>query len=244
MSVKKLLKFLLNRFGYEISLTSSPAWFNDQKMIVGDVDEPVIFDVGAHFGQTSLRYNRLFNNCKIYSFEPFKDSFETLNETVKYQRNIETFNTALGNKVGEVDFHININSVTNSILPTAKEGPITWGTNALDTTEIIKVASTTIDSFIDTKGIHKIDILKIDAQGTEYYIIEGAVKAIDQNKIKIISLEIITLPTYQNQKYLDEVLRLLRLNGFSLYNIYNLNYDSFGALRQIDAIFISSKFQK
>ena len=240
--MKKVIKRLLKRFGYEIILTKNNPKSNqfiDQKKLVGNEDGIVIFDVGAHQGHTSLNYNTLFNTCTIYSFEPFIDSYTILTETVKGYQNIKPFNTALGNIVGEVDFHVNQYSATNSILPTHQEGSNIWGANLLDTLKVIKVNSTTIDDFIERHAINQIDILKLDTQGTEYNIIEGAAKAIEQGKIKLIYLEIITLPTYQNQKHFDEVLRFLRLNGFNLYNMYDYSFTQLGFLRQVDAIFLS-----
>lgn len=251
--VKKIIKKIFKKLGYEIIKSNNlflnnkqchkPAPFYDQKFLIGDNKGIVVFDVGAHHGQTAVIYNRLFNNCRIYSFEPFIESFNILNETVRNEKNIETFNLALGNIVGEVNFHVNKYSATSSILPTHQEGSNTWGENLLDTLKTIKVNSTTIDDFIEKKGINQIDILKLDTQGTEYSIIEGAKKAIKKGIIKIIYLEIITLPTYQGQKQFDEVLKLLRLNGFRLYNVYDYSFTQFGELRQIDTIFIRNSFQ-
>lgn len=245
--MKKLILNLLKKFGYELVLTRNhfPGLnlYSDQKLLMGNQNGLVIFDVGAHHGQTSLTFNSLFNDPHIYSFEPFKDSFDILNESVKSHKNIETFNVALGNVTGKVDFHVNKLSATNSILPTHQDSSKNWGEDLLDTVETIQVDSTSIDDFIEKKGIAQIDILKIDTQGTEYHVIDGAKKAIQQDKIKLIFLEIITLPTYQNQKYLDEMLSFLRANGFNLYNFYNFSYTQYGVLRQMDAIFLSNKFQ-
>ena len=70
----------------------------------------------------------------------------------------------------------------------------------------------------------KIDIMKMDTQGTEFAVIEGAVDSINENKIKIVYTEIITMTTYIGQKYLDEVIKLFRENKFNLYDIYGQSY--------------------
>src|SRR6185312_11125048 len=102
----------------------------------------------------------------------------------------------------------------------------------------IKIDSVTLDDFVSQNGIGKIDILKMDTQGTEYQILEGAYRCLQMKKIGLIYLEIITMNTYQKQKNLDEILLLLRINGFVLYNFYNLTYTNLGELRQVDAIFL------
>ncbi len=52
--------------------------------------------------------------------------------------------------------------------------------------------------------------LVLDTQVTEYQVLEGASKAMEENKISLIYLEIITKPTYKGQKNFDEILFLLR----------------------------------
>ena len=161
---------------------------------------------------------------------------------VKYEKSIITFKLAVGNIVGEVEFHINESSATNSILSTHAEASKVWGENLLNTLNTIKVPSTTIDDFVDKNSINLIDILKLDTQGTEYQILEGAIETMQKKKIKLIYLEIIIMPTYHGQKHFDEILYMLRVNGFRLFRIYNYSYTQFGDLRQVDAIFLSENF--
>lgn len=242
--MKKLIKKIFNALGFEIIQTkyvvSPPDAFEDQKRIFADQKSVVVFDVGAHHGQTALAYNKLFNSSEIYSFEPFDESYTALITTVKSFSNIKAFNTALSNITGEVDFHSNQSSATNSIFATHQEGAAIWDVDLLNTLNKIKVPVTTIDAFVATHNISHIDILKIDTQGTEYLVIEGALDSIKAGKIKLIYMEILTLPTYVNQKKFDEILLLLRTHGFELYNIYNTSHTKNGTLRQVDAVFVSS----
>ncbi len=241
--IKRLLKNALNTLGYSINKNTSGGSnpFLDQKKLIGDVKDAIVFDVGAHHGESALLYNSLFNNGNIFSFEPFKESYKVLCNKVNKYDNIFTFNLALGNTIGNVNFHSNRFSATNSILPTHPDASQSWG-NSLETIKEVKVEISTIDNFIERNDIKKIDILKIDTQGTEYDVIEGALQSIQQNKIRLIYLEIITKHIYQNQRFFDEILYLLRVNGFELFNIYNLSRSKFGDLRQVDVIFLNTRF--
>lgn len=245
--MKKIIKKIFNLFGCEIIQTkyvvSPPDAFEDQQKIFAGQNSVIIFDVGAHHGQTALAYNKLFKTPQLFSFEPFGESYAALTNTVKGFSNIKAFNTALSNVTGEVDFHSNQSSATNSILPTHQEGASIWDVNLLDTVKKIKVPVTTVDDFIKTHNVSHVDILKIDTQGTEYLVIEGALNSIKAGKIKLIYMEILTLPTYENQKKFDEILLLLRTNGFELYNIYNTSHTKNGMLRQVDAIFVSNQIK-
>ena len=241
--LKKIIKFLLSKTGYSIipsqaiSVEEPIREYSDQQKIVGD-KEVTIFDVGAHQGQTSTLYNNLFKNATIYSFEPSPEAFEVLKKTCEAHKNITPFNIALSNTSGSVKFHLNQSSQTNSLLKTDDRSDKTWPVNLLNTKETINIDCVTIDDFVTQNNISHIDILKLDTQGTEYQIIEGAAQTIALKKIKLIYLEIITMPTYSGQKHFDEVLYLLRSKGFQLFNLYNYSYTEFGELRQVDAIFI------
>ena len=74
---------------------------------------PVIFDVGAHHGQSAVYFHELFLEPTIYSFEPDPSSFTVLAE--KKLKNNYIFNLAISEKVGEIDFFQNKISHTNSI---------------------------------------------------------------------------------------------------------------------------------
>jgi FkbM family methyltransferase len=184
----------------------------------------------------------------MYSFEPFPEAFNSLKEVAKGYSNVEAINNAVGNEPADVTFYVNKFSPTNSVLAPLPEASGIWenimdGT-AFDAKATIKVRSTTVDDFIEKKGIEQVDILKIDTQGSEYFVIEGAAEAIKKDKIRLVYLEILPLPTYKNQKHFDEILKLMRLCGFSLYNMYDFSYTKFGELRQLDALFLSSKIRK
>jgi precorrin-6B methylase 2 len=59
-------------------------------------DIKVVFDVGANIGQTATTFNDSFTTAQIYSFEPVKNTFESLvANTRKYDR-VKCFQLALG----------------------------------------------------------------------------------------------------------------------------------------------------
>ena len=237
--MKEVLKKLFLKIGYKIVNINSTERdaFKDQVKLAGN-NSIIIFDVGACTGSVSSQYNTLFKKTVIYSFEPYFPSFEILKKAMSRFNNVKVFNIALSDKTGQSAFHVNKSFATNSILETHADSGKNWDNEALNTIEEIKIDTITLDDFIDQNQIDKIDILKLDTQGTEYQILEGASKSIEQNKIPLIYLEIITMPTYQQQKSFDEILLLLRNKGFSLYNLYNYSYTKLGELRQVDAIFI------
>lgn len=247
IKIKKIIQKLARKSGYDIHKIIPDDVREDafymQKSLLKNVEMPIIFDVGAHYGETCLEYNKLFDKCIIHSFEPFKESFDILSENIKPFENIKAYNVALGDKTGKINFHINPFSATNSILPTHKEGPITWGGGLLETLSLKETSIETIDNFIQNENISKIDLLKLDTQGSEFMVLAGAEKTI--NKIRLVYIEIITMPTYEGQKELDEILNYFRVHNFILFNFYNQTGYSLtnnGRLRNVDAIFLNKNF--
>ena len=144
----------------------------------------------------------------------------------------------MSNYCGKSSFHSNKFAPTNSLLATHLKGSETWETDRLDTQEIISIDIITLDSFIEEHSIQNIDLLKLDVQGVEYQVLQGAENALRGGKIKMIYTEILTMPAYEGQNYLDEILQLLRKYNYKLINFYNLSLTNLGELRQVDALFI------
>ena len=92
---------------------------------------------------------------------------------------METFNIAISNKCGSAILNTCINH----------NGLHTLGSNVCRFTDIkpIEISTTTLDSFFyDTDT--KVDFIKIDTEGYEYYILQGGIKTINKYK-PIIQLE-------------------------------------------------------
>jgi len=134
-------------------------------------------------------------------------------------------------------FYSNAHSGTNSLLQTDESGPITWGMGYLETREVLQAQLRTIDFVMETMGIPRIDLLKLDVQGTEPLVIEGASETCRKGKVNLVFSEVIIQPTYKGQKRFDEALASFYDRGLDLYNIYNMDFNPEGRLRQIDVIF-------
>lgn len=253
--MKKIVKHILNLAGLKISRihkksddskTKNLINFNDafdmQKSLLKQTQGCItIFDIGAYNGETALKYNDHFPKSNIYAFEPFPNSYADLVSNTDQYQNIYAINKGVADKEGISSFNSNKFAPTNSLLDTHEDGASVWGTDLLDTVRTINVELTTVDSFVEINNIEKIDILKMDVQGAEYLVLEGAKKSIEKGIIKLIYTEIMTLPTYKGQRHFDEMIKLMRTYGFSLFNLYNFSLMKNGQLRNIDAIFLKDK---
>ncbi len=241
--MKKILKRLISRLGYRLErdFSKTDLLFRTQKRLSSTVNPLVVFDVGANVGDTALRYHQEFaGNCQIYAFEPYPPTFNTLVERTEKYPNIFPVAKALGEADGTAILNVNNFVDTSSLLVTAPEGIKNWGTGLLETKEELDVPVQTIDSFIEEKQIERIDILKMDTQGTEYQVLAGAKQALAAGKIKLVTTEIIVVPTYVGQKDLSEMLQLMKAYGFELHDLQK-SLSPKGRLLFIDAIFIHNQ---
>ena len=247
--MKKIIKKVLNYFGFKISRNSTTSnnqnnhidSFKMQKQLVKDANEEiVVFDIGAYVGSVASKYKKLFPNSKIYCFEPFPESYYKLVNNTSNYSNITCINKGLSESEGIFEFQMNTSAPTNSLLKTSRLSSSVWGDGLLETVDTVNVKITTLDNFVDENRIKKIDILKMDVQGAEYMVLNGAKKTLEKGIVNMIYTEIIMLPTYEGQIPFDKTIKLIRSFGFELFNFYNHSLTKEGQLRQVDAIFIKS----
>ena len=166
------------------------------KLFNNNID--TVFDVGAHNGEfIKLILNNFIAN-KIYSFEPSKKNYEVLtkniNDLVLKKDQIYLNNFALGAITEKKEFKQmkESSSSTLSDINTSskyfkrKNFFLNYGlkSKVFDKTTIdIKNGS----SFLEEKKINKIDLLKIDTEGHEYFVLKGFGEKI--TKIKVIFFE-------------------------------------------------------
>lgn len=232
--MKTAIQNLLRKHGYEIHRYQDA--FRNQQRLLSPVQAPVIFDVGAHHGYVSTMYRDLFPNASIYAFEPFGDSFAVLKRRTALSGRIHACNLAVSNRCGTAEFHVNPSAATNSLLPTDPVAPGIWGKGLLETYDKIPVETITVDEFGRQHNIERIHLLKLDVQGAEPLVLEGAKQYCADGRIDIIYTEIITMPSYSGQMELHEFLTMLHDYGFQLYNFYNFFMHE-GRVKQMDAIF-------
>lgn len=233
-----LLQFLVHKLGYDIHRADG-LFLSQSKLIANPL---VIFDVGAFVGGISKQYRSQYPRARIYSFEPMVNEYCKLCLSFKRDKNIIPKNLALSNWSGRHNFFINRTRPTSSLYRAINSKSNIFGhSDALVIEEIIGVEVTTIDRFCQTEHIEKIDILKVDAHGSELDILEGADFHLSKGVIGLISIELPFYPAYQGQRIYHHICSYLFSYGYRLYGLYNMQRWSSLELGQADAVFIKRK---
>lgn len=241
---KESINKILRRFGVELhglgfiqSLKKSDFRqnaFDVQKKLLHN-NTRVIFDVGANRGDIALKYSILFPNSKVYAFEPFEETFKKLNINVKGNPNINIYNFAIADKIGNAVFNSNKNEDTNSMLSSAKIG--LSSDEQVKTIDQTIVNTLTLDSFCSSNHIDGIDILKMDIQGAELLALKGATRLLAEKRIKLIYSETYFRRQYNNQPLFHEISAFLTQYGYYLQDIYSPIYGG-GKIVWCDSIFL------
>ena len=196
----------------------------------------LIFDVGANAGQFGVLLREIGFDGKIISFEPLSDARENLLNISKNDPLWQiALQTAIGEENGEIEIQIAGNSHSSSVLDM-----LDTHVRAAPDSKYIgkeKVALRTLDSIApDYMDSNSIAFIKIDTQGYETQVMNGAKKLMSQ--IVGLQVEISLVPLYKGQCLFDEMLKKLKNDGFELWSISTVFSDPNTAqLLQVDATF-------
>lgn len=200
----------------------------------------VLFDIGANNGQYAVKMRKMGYDKKIISFEPLKGAYRNLERASRKDDDWIINNYAIGDKDGSGIINISENSFSSSILrmlPSHSESAP--NSKFIDTQEItIKKIDSVFNSFTN---LGDRVMLKIDTQGYEKKVIEGALSSL--KNILIIQIEMSIIELYEGELGFIEMIKLLNDKGFKLFSLENgfSNLDS-GQLMQVDGIFVNKIF--
>lgn len=130
-----------------------------------------IVDVGAFIGSHTVIFSLMAHKGKVIAFEPCRKPYESLSKTIDYNKmdNILLLKNVVTNKVGEEEVMGSTYDGDSCIRKLRAKKRFV---------EFENVKSITIDSF----NLERCDILKIDAENSEYLVLEGAAETIKKHR--------------------------------------------------------------
>ena len=234
--MKKFIKKMLRKTGVQLKRYPDLDLARRIK-IMENFNIDTLFDIGANIGQYAIDMRELGYSKKIISFEPLTNAFKDLNTNSLNDDNWLANNYAIGNEDAKSVINIAGNSLSSSILnmlPSHIESEPMSKYIAQEEIEIKKLDSV-FSSFC--KKDEKV-MVKIDTQGFEKNVIDGATKSL--MNIKIIQLEMSIVPLYENEMLFIEMINYLDNKGFQLFSLENGFSDpTTGRLLQVDGIFVN-----
>jgi FkbM family methyltransferase len=136
-----------------------------QKLLSGD---DVFWDVGANVGYfTLVAATALANRGQIVAFEPGKNAYERLTENLALNsyENIQTFPVAVTDGEGEAVLHLAGDIADSS-------ANLYQAAQAQAGQEVCRTVA--LDHFLAAEGLRPPDLIKLDAEGAELAVLQGA----------------------------------------------------------------------
>lgn len=197
-----------------------------------------VLDVGANIGQFGSALRASGFPGRIVSCEPLTDAFGQLERRSSHDPNWTVRRLAVGAEPGTLEINIAGNSFSSSLLPmTRAHADAAPGSDFVGTQP---VAVTTVAALV-----HELDVdpdrtlLKIDTQGYESRVLDGAGPLVGQ--FAAVALELSFVPLYDGQELFDELVARLTGAGYVLYGLEPGFADPrTGRMLQCDGLFVRS----
>jgi 2-O-methyltransferase len=163
-------------------ITAGAMSARDIRQCVGKED-PIIVEVGANCGQTTVEMLKEMPRATIYAFEPDPRAIEKFRAAVKHP-NVHLFECAIGAVNGSVEFN---QSSGGESLPDYTQGWDQSGSIRRPRSHLevwpwvkfekkITVPIMTLDAWSDQHRIARADFIWADVQGAESDLVEGAAR--------------------------------------------------------------------
>jgi FkbM family methyltransferase len=171
----------------------------------------VFLDIGANFGYYSMLVSEVTHGAaEVYAFEPLASVAELLEEHRRMNgfENIHIHRTAISDSEGEITlvYPSDENNILSRMLA---EGEDAEG-------KVERAQTIRLDTFVRDHNINRVDFIKIDVEGAEPFVLNGAAETIQRFR-----------PTMMIEIH-PQALELLGSSAAELFEkIYALGYDTY-----------------
>jgi len=185
-------------------------------------DDPVIIEIGANVGQTTLEFLSVMPRARIYCFEPEPRAIAQFKAMVK-SPNVTLIECGVGNQNGTVNFHQSSGSEEYSnwnqsgSIRAPKEVTDVWPKLTFENT--IQIPIVRLDDWIKTQNIKRIDFIWADTQGAEGDLIQGGIETL--NRARYFYTEFGFQELYDGQISLGEI--DAHLKNFSVMRVFAMD---------------------
>jgi FkbM family methyltransferase len=178
MSISKFIKQQLKRIPIRITKNQQYDYYTKRIIRERLVSDSSCIDVGCFEGEILALFLKYSPKGKHFAFEPLPDKYEKL--AIKYGniKSVNLYNVALSNREGTSDFnYVTSNPSYSGLLRRDYDRA-----NEKDAQIIVK--TDLLDHCLPDEI--KIDLIKIDVEGAEYLVLDGARETIRKWKPLII----------------------------------------------------------
>jgi len=173
----------------------------------------VIIDVGAHAGVFTVKSARSANRGRVVALEPHAGNFRYLQENLRLNgiANVTALKLAAYSEPGRLHLYLNPeHSDCHSITERQANH---------DRFKKVPIIATTLDELKQKLGLDHIDLIKIDVEGAEIQVLQGATNTLD-----VCSR--VCVAAYHAEDQAIAIAGYLTERGFSTFTLDNYVYAS------------------
>jgi FkbM family methyltransferase len=178
----------------------------------------VLFDVGANVGQTRNWFRYYKPQAKIFCFEPVKSTFDQLLKNSTHDSNCVLENLAFAEKRGEKT--IRVFEAELAVLNSLNDRLMNHRVGAREE----RIQMETLDHYCKINKIAKIDLLKIDTEGYDMNVLNGAKEMMEKTSISMIYCETGFQDSNQRNTSFTELTKFLENKGYFFFGLYQVDY--------------------
>ncbi len=147
----------------------------DKQSVISRLTKPgmVVFDIGANAGFYTLAFARLATECgQVWAFEPLADNIGYLHQHVarNHFTNVHVVQVAVSDKAGLAGLDVVLDGSMGVL---GKKGGYLVPTVALD-------------EMIESGELPEPDLIKMDVEGAESMVLEGAAKLLARRRVLLL----------------------------------------------------------
>jgi len=236
---KSTIRKSLNSMGWDLRRYVRAHTLDHQRArVISERRVDVVMDVGANEGQWAAQLREEGYAGRIISVEPVRQAFDNLERKSAGDPHWEVARMALGNFDGSAEMDVGNNTYTSSLLPMSarlKTAEPSLAVVAREETPVARLDSLREELFPAAQSIY----LKLDVQGFEKAVLEGAAGVMDS--VVAIELELSTCALYEGQWEIQDALPELHTQGFRCVAMEPVFFDAVtGELLQVDSVLVRS----
>jgi FkbM family methyltransferase len=181
----------------------------------------VLMDIGARDDGSSCFWTPLASMTDFIGFEPEPEECARLNE--EFQRNGLTrsrvYPKALAGRTGMHPFYVTQHPFSSSLHRGNEAWLDRFPFTTLKVTREIEVETATLDQFCAETALDHVDFIKVDVEGAEYDVLDGARRMLRAQRVLGIFTEFWWDPVIKGQKAFADIDTLLRDHGFRFFDL-------------------------
>jgi FkbM family methyltransferase len=173
-----------------------------------------VLDIGANVGALTLLFAHFVREeGHVHAFEATSSTSRQLADACRASENVSVNHLAVGAEVGTAQLQV------------YDSDHASWNTMArrdldveVQPVAVEQVAMTTVDAYCTAKDIPVVDLLKVDVEGAEYQVLQGAKRMLVEKRIRCCTLEF-GGTTFDMGNSPAEIQALLNRTGYSLASL-------------------------